>query len=552
MPSPSRVLFLAMDAGDASLIQQWAAEGVLPNIRALLARSLIGETVSVEGFYEGSTWPSFYTGLNPARHGFHSLTQLKPGTYDLYLSYPDKVIKRQPFWHYLSEAGRRVAVLDIPLAGVSKGLRGVQTVEWASHDGVYGFTTWPAELRWEVLRAFGRHPVKPCCDLYGRSLHDFRSFRNHLIEGVKTKAELTVYYLMRGGWDFFAQVFSESHCVGHQCWHLHEKGHPGYDPAIAYQMGDPICDVYREIDRAVGKILAHVGEDTTVVFLASHRMSHMFGANFLLGEILEKLHYLKMCPPGNQVLRRPSRIKTIKDLLAAGWLKMPAGIRSTLEPSLLALCDLIVRKNEEGSIPLPAYIKEIDFQHSKCFPVPNGNAVSGIRINLTGREPKGSIRPGPELNELCAAITEDLLGIRNMNNGKALIKDIKLTSTLHDGECSDNLPDLLIEWDDENPLGSIAVGDREGSRLRLFSEKFGVLEGQNSYCRTGDHRAEGLFMASGPGIKTGRIGRTVSIMDFCPTFMQLFGLKMAPMDGKPIPEILTGIYGPTLLSNRLV
>ena len=66
----------------------------MPNIRSLLAKGLVGKTMSVEGLYEGSTWPSFYTGLNPAHHGFHSLTQLNPGTYDLYRCYPDKVIKR--------------------------------------------------------------------------------------------------------------------------------------------------------------------------------------------------------------------------------------------------------------------------------------------------------------------------------------------------------------------------------------------------------------------------------------------------------------------------
>ena len=34
--------------------------------------------------------------------------------------------------------------------------------------------TWPPELKSEVLSRFGRHPVKPRCDSYRRTPHDFR------------------------------------------------------------------------------------------------------------------------------------------------------------------------------------------------------------------------------------------------------------------------------------------------------------------------------------------------------------------------------------------
>ncbi len=66
-----KVLVLVMDAGERGLLQEWAADGTLPAVGRLLSRGLVGETASVDGFYEGSTWPSFYTGANPARHGFH-------------------------------------------------------------------------------------------------------------------------------------------------------------------------------------------------------------------------------------------------------------------------------------------------------------------------------------------------------------------------------------------------------------------------------------------------------------------------------------------------
>jgi len=539
MLSSTRVLFLAMDAGDKFLIQKWAGDGTLPYIGSLLGTGLVGETMSLEGFYEGSTWPSFYTGVTPANHGFHSLTQLNPGTYKFYCCYPGSFIKQEPFWNYLSAAGRRVAILDIPLSGVSRGLNGIQMVEWASHDGVYGFHTWPENLKWEVLARFGRHPVKRSCDSYRRTLNDFRSFRNRLIKGVQKKTELTIHYLKKGDWDFFAQVFSECHCVGHQCWHLHDPHHPSYNPETAYAIGDPIRDVYKAIDAGIGKILASVDKDIIIFFLASHRMAHAFGGYFLLADILKKLNLLTKRPSSAINYKSSSQIRKIYNFLIQSWRKIPETIRTPFEPPLFSLHDWIVDQVNARERPtLPPDVKNVDQNTSKCFPIINGNAVSGIRINLAGREPNGFIQPGREFDNLIQQLSADLLSIIDCETGKPLIKGVKNTSQLYEGEQTDHLPDLLIEWNDDKLLGNINLAEGKGSRLRIFSERFGVLEGINAYVRTGDHRPEGLFIVHGPGIKAIRVERTISIMDFAPTFAKLLGANMPQVDGRPIIEIL--------------
>ena len=110
--APARVLLLAIDAANPQLLQQWAHDGTLPHIQLLMSRGLTGRTRSVPGFYVGSTWPSFYTGVTPARHGFHYLTQLKRGTYDFYHPADHGIVKCDPFWMNLSDAGRRPAELQ--------------------------------------------------------------------------------------------------------------------------------------------------------------------------------------------------------------------------------------------------------------------------------------------------------------------------------------------------------------------------------------------------------------------------------------------------------
>ena len=535
MNPPTKIVLLAMDAGDKFLLRNWARDGTLPVIQFLLSRGLVGETMSVEGLYEGSTWPSFYTGLTPARHGFHRLTQINPGTYEFYPCYPGEFIKQEPFWSRLGSAGKKVAILDIPLSGLAKALNGIQMVEWASHDGVYGFQTWPRALKRDVLKRFGKHPVKPSCDSYGRSPQDFCTFRDHLIEGVRKKCDLTIHYMNTAEWDFFAQVFTEGHCAGHQCWHLHDPSHPNHDPNVVSLTGDPIRDVYRAIDIAIGRILAHVDERTLVLFLATHRMAHNIGGSFLLEDVLEKLNVFKPRPsaPASQ---QKGMIKRIFEVARGEWHKLPGPIRMTLKPVLSPLYAPAMRRVVGEDF---YHIRSrMDLKHSKCFPHENGNLVSGIRVNLSGREPDGLVKPGKELEAFCRDLSEDLLSIVDRDSGKRMIRRVIKTSDLYEGAYIDHLPDLLVEWDEGKLIGSKAVDDDRSCRLQLTSEKIGVVEGEYTYCRTGDHRPEGLFIAYGAGINPGNLGRTVSIMDFAPTFLKLFGLVNPGLDGKPIGEIL--------------
>ena len=122
MTTPTKILFLEIDAGDKMVIQRGAEEGWLPNLKKLFDRGLVGDTLAPQEIFVGGIWPSFYTGVNPAKHGIHSLVQLRAGSYEFYRCYTGENVKRTPFWTFLSRAGRRVAVLDIPLSGITKEL----------------------------------------------------------------------------------------------------------------------------------------------------------------------------------------------------------------------------------------------------------------------------------------------------------------------------------------------------------------------------------------------------------------------------------------------
>jgi predicted AlkP superfamily phosphohydrolase/phosphomutase len=528
MATPAaRVLLLAIDAANPQLLQQWAGDGTLPHIRSLMSRGLTGATRSVPGFYVGSTWPSFYTGVTPARHGFHYLTQLTPGTYDYRRAADAGFVKCDPFWMRLSDAGHRVAILDVPLSRVAdRSLNGMQIVEWGGHDVAFGFDATPSFAADEIRSRFV-YPANGSCDGDRKTSADYRTFTDRLVRAVRAKTDLTQYFLMQGGWDFFMQVFTESHCVGHQCWHLHDVGHPAHDAAVRAEIGDPLRTVYAAIDAAVGEILASAG-DASVLLLVAHGMSYWFGANFLLQEILVRLGATQ--PASSQRDRLGVR-SIVTDGVRMLWRQLPVSMRNPLAPLRDAVAQSLASNDALPTV-------DADVSASSCFVVSNGLAVSGIRLNLVGREPQGILEPGARADAFCDQLVAELLNIVDERTGRPLIARVARTRDLYDGSCLDQLPDLLVEWSDEVPTGSVIVGGGIGAAVKASSPKIGSVEGVNQYCRTGEHRIGGLFIAAGPGIQPGRLAREVSIVDFAPTLATMFGVDGTGFDGEPIAELL--------------
>ncbi len=514
-----RLLVLAIDAANADLVAEWVAAGMLPNLAELMDVGISARIRGLEGFFVGSTWPSLYTGLSPARHGHHSLVQLRAGSYEYYRCADERLLHGTPFWSRMSAAGRRVAVLDVPLSELAEGLNGVQTVEWGSHDALFGFRARPRQLEKMIRRRFGSHPLGQTCDGPDRDLDAYRNLVERLERGARAKGRLTEQVLADTDWDFAIQVFTEGHCAGHQCWHLHDVHHPAHDAAVAAALGDPLLRVYQAIDSAVGRLLRAYA-DTPVIVLSAHGMSYWYGAQFLLPEILVRLGYAKPRPEPPQP---PEGALT--SMARAAWRTLPETLRRDVRAG-------IERLRPTGLPSLP-----VDGPRSLCFPVNNGLAVGGIRLNLKGRELNGRVTPGAEADALCHRLITDLREIKDERTGGSIIRAVRRVRDLYRGEHLDLLPDLLVEWSDAAPTGSTRIAGGAAANVRLSSPKLGVLEGSNSYGRTGEHRPDGFFVARVPGGERGELTQPVSILDLAPTFCAMLDTPPGEVDGTPIEAL---------------
>jgi predicted AlkP superfamily phosphohydrolase/phosphomutase len=478
------VVFIGLDAADRDLIELWAGQGHLPNLQRLLEQGLSGSTVNPPGLFVGAVWPGLFTGCSPARHGRYCYKQIKPGTYDFVRFDLEGIDSCEPFWAALDRAGRRVAVCDFPHAPLLPDFHGAQLVDWGCHDSKEEARSTPTDLAAQLTARHGPHPIGGRCNAR-RQPDQHQQFRDDLVTGIARRTELLQDLLGRETWDFFGVVYSESHCIGHQSWHLHDPEHPYHDANFLRQHGDPLLAVYKAIDASVGRLLQGLAPNVTVVVLASHGMGPHYDGTFLLDEVLQRFERVERGTLGR-------------------WWRHLTGCPET-GSGLAERC---------------------------CFQVPNNSVCGGIRLNLVGREPRGRLRRGKPSERFCGKLADALHELINLETGRPLVRAVYRSADVYQGPLLDRLPDLLVEWHRERPVTGFC------------SPRLGELHKVYPGCRSGDHKAEGLFLATGPGLRCGRLSRPVSVMDFAPTFAHLLEVELPLCDGQVITE-LAGVAGVT-------
>ncbi len=500
MPSPTRLLFVGFDACDPDIALGLCAEGSMPTLARLLEEGATAPTHNPDGLYVGAVWPTFATGVSPARHGRYCYEELVPGSYEIKRT-DDEPLASPPFWDWFGEAGRRIAVVDVPIVPLSSDINGCHVVEWGSHDASGGLRTNPPELAGELVSRHGRHPVPPHCDGKRRT-SGFMKLRRQLLHGAREKGELAASLLRSGSWDAFVVIFSESHCAGHQTWHLHDPTHPRHTRQQFQKVGDALIDTYRALDAALGRVLEEVDDDTVVLLLLSHGMGPHHDATHLLDLMLRRLERAD-----RTWLRR-----TVATGADAVWDLVPWSLRSR------AL-------GGRGWLWTGGYrfLRPLDPATRPWFPVPNNDAHAGVRLNLIGREPKGTILPD-DYDSTCDLLAKELQSFVNRDTGSPIVDRIIRPQAEASGPFAPGLPDLVVEWRRDAPI------------QRVWSPHTGPITTRWRDIRTGDHRSGGRLVARGPGITSDNLP-LVDVVDLAPTIAAICDVTPPSVEGRALTEL---------------
>lgn len=494
----TRLAVVALDAADADLLCEGMDAGELPNLARLRDAGRWGYVAGPKGFGSGASWVSFATGTTPARHGRYFFRRVLPGSYAAQ-HYEGSEFTVPTFMELLSEHGRRVAVFDLPCVPVLPGLNGISVADWLTHDLVYQeLRTSPPQLAAELSGRFGGNPMWKCDRPGGRTLDEHRELYELLLGRIDQRIAGTRHYLEQGPWDLFVTTFSESHCVGHQCWHLHDPRHALHrERAGQLADFDPVTGVYRKIDEGIGELMAALGSEANLIVFTATGMGPNYTGNMILDDVLR-------ARDGVRPTRAVSAMAAAKSLAKR---HLPTSIRHRYA-SLNRKVDERVRTDDRARRP--------------SFAVPHNDLSGAIRLNIVGREASGVLHPGDEVDRYVEELRRDLLDLRNLDTGRPIVREVVRVADEIQGDALDELPDLFVTW------------ERDTFPDRVGSDRIGEVTLPHRGNRTGDHLPHNLFLAVGPGVTPGRVDGN-SIVDFAPTIAAMLGVAMDGVDGRVMP-----------------
>src|SRR5688572_29908595 len=131
----AHVVMIGLDAFEAPLAEEWARQGELPSLQALIRRGTSAALTNSMDTMPFGIWPEIATGQLASRSGvlFHA-RQLRSGeAVPRHLRVDERDADAQ-FWSIASRGGARVCVIDVPQSVVVPAMNGVQIYEWGLHD----------------------------------------------------------------------------------------------------------------------------------------------------------------------------------------------------------------------------------------------------------------------------------------------------------------------------------------------------------------------------------------------------------------------------------
>ena len=130
-----RVVILGLDGMEPTLVEQYMAEGKLPNLVRLREQGCYHRLATTLPALTPVAWASFLTGSNPGKHNvFDFLTRDKrnylPALSSVHISGGKKpsitlMRKGKPFWNILGEHGIFSSIIRVPITFPPERLRGV-------------------------------------------------------------------------------------------------------------------------------------------------------------------------------------------------------------------------------------------------------------------------------------------------------------------------------------------------------------------------------------------------------------------------------------------
>ena len=496
-----RVLVIGWDGGTLDLAGPWIKAGHLPTLARLQAEGAAGPLRSVLPVLSPSAWTSFATGVNPGRHGIYDFAQRAPDSYRLRLITAADV-KAPTLWRLLSDAGKRVVVVNVPMTYPPEPVNGVMVTGLGTPDRQV--FTFPAALS-EDLRANGYRVNKTVFYRPGAEA----AFLKDTYDQTQRVADAALDLLTGREWDFGMVVFRDTDELAHFLWKHMDASHPEHNPATDPPFRNALLDYYKYLDTLTAKLIEAAGPETDIIVMSDHGMGPLY-KDVYLNEWLRQQDLLATRvdlkrPQGGRLAQLGLTSSNVSRLLQSiglarfeRWLRLTMGTSKRWLPA-----------NNRASFP-----DAIDWARTKAY---SYGYHGQLFLNVKGREAEGVVEPGEDYANRRAAIKHALEQLVDPEDKQPVVSNIILQEDAFNGPYAANGPDLVIVMRD------LAYITRHGYE---FSGKQGYIFNTPASHESGSHRHNGMVFLHGSGFASRPSLTNCSILDLAPTIMQLFGLRV--------------------------
>jgi predicted AlkP superfamily phosphohydrolase/phosphomutase len=484
-----KVLIIGIDSATFDIILPMIEEGKLRHLSSLIncgSRGILKSTIPP---VTPPAWVSFMTGKNPGKHG----------VFDFYVSpsygysrtvWNSKYIKAKTIWKILSEVGRKVGVVNLPMTYPAEKINGfiIPGLQYSLNKN--GNFSYPPELMEEVEELFGEYRVSygNIESLFGNDLDTFLKEWREIFE---VRRRTLLHLIENKKWDVFMAVFYSIDAIQHHFWKFFDKEHHLYNPALSEKYKDIIPEFYEKIDSVIGELLARIDKYTIVIVLSDHGAGPEKEA-FYINNWLHENGFLAF---KKRVSIPLNKIKTLGKVI---------------DP-------------REG-LDIPFFI---NWKETRAYA--GNHTEQGIYINLKGREQLGIVKPGNEYEEIRNSIIKKLKKLRDPETGNALEMKIYKKEEVYHGPYLNDAPDLFVEI-----KGLECLVQKE-----IYHKSFFGIPNKTS----GTHRKNGILILKGKYIKENCYIKNANIVDIAPTILYSLGIPVPEdMDGRVLDEAFTEEY----------
>lgn len=496
MMNKRKILVIGLDGATFDVLTPLIEQGKLPYLKMLMGNGTWGRLRSVIPPITGPAWACLATGKNPGKLGVYDYMvregdalRLKPLTSDY--------IRGQALWDYLSEAGKRVAIINYPMLFPPYEVNGlmISGLGASENDDI----TFPRELKREISRIIGDN-YRITVDFFDEKYTNNECiYLDDINRTLENKRKIVNHLLAQEDWDFFLVVLSETDWIQHYMWKHIDESHPLFNPEESKVYKPKFVEIWEKVDNMLGKFITLAGDDVNIVIISDHGFGPHNQCFNLSGWLIQK-GYMK--------------VKTSEAKAYSRFLRIIP--RHRLRKIIPRFLFELARKKMK-----PNFLDCIDLEASKAIALGHTGPVGAIYINVDKSD-----------GEAYQSLREDI--ISNLKElGKEIGKPIEIhkAEEIYSGDKICNAPDLIFTIDNWNCLIEEQSLDNWFFREIPYSPNL-----------TGSHRMDGIFIAKGPDIISSSIEQA-NLIDIAPTLLYMYGIN-APddVDGKVLLDFFTPQY----------